>query len=143
MIESLERLTLPQAATRLGLHPTDLIRILAAGEGFPPNLRFDPSQLEMIRRRGGLQVWWREGEGHDSDPVDLSRRLLRQFMEHQLIEPEMTRADNLFRGLGVRPHTGEIIIGDGAAAVMCRYVRRRQLAQQRSTEALLAAKGTP
>ena len=105
MIESLERLTLPQAATRLGLHPTDLIRILAAGEGFPPNLRFDPSHLEMIRRRGGLQVWWGEGEGQDSDPLDLSRRLMRRFLEHQLIEPEMTRADNLFRGLGVRPHT--------------------------------------
>lgn len=106
MIEGLERLTLAQVATRLGLHPTDLIRILAAGEGFPAGLRFDAAAVEQIRRRGGLQSWW-EGEAYaaaleGADALDLSRRLLRRFLDLGLVDLEGTRADNLFRGLGPR-----------------------------------------
>jgi hypothetical protein len=93
-------------AERLGLHPFDVARILAIGDGLPPELAFDGSAVARIRAAGGLQDWWSEQPPEvDADALGAGRELLRSLLARMLkkglVGASVTRADNLFRGLPV------------------------------------------
>lgn len=101
-VEMFQRITLEQAARWLELHPFDVVRILVADGSLPPDLRLEAAHVERIRGIGGLQTWWERPpapESGESPERALVRALLRLMLEHGACEPEVTRADNLFRGL--------------------------------------------
>ena len=94
--------TVDDVARRLELSPFDAVRILVADGGLPRDLRLDASHIERIRVRGGLENWWdqpfepRPGEARSRALV---RELASRLIDHDLVDPRFTRADNLFRGL--------------------------------------------
>lgn len=102
-LEAFRRRSVAQVATELEVHPFDVIRLLVADGGeLPEGLRLDASDIERVRRRGGMEVWWEEPPltFPQEPPVRAYiRGIIRRMMERELVDPHATRADNLFRGL--------------------------------------------
>lgn len=101
-----QRLTLTEAALRLGIHPFDLARVLVSLGAFPDDLRLSAEELARVEQLGGLETWWSPGSSTWSlmraDPVPLrgmARALAVQLVEHDVFGEASTRLDNLFRGL--------------------------------------------
>ena len=99
-IESIDRLGVGEAATELGVHPFNLIRILVAADKLPPELRFDPAELPGIAKAGGIETWWQGPRRQDEIPArGLLRDLCSQLVERGAVGENATRLDNLLRGL--------------------------------------------
>lgn len=107
MLQALQpRLSLSEAALRLGIHPFDLVRVLVALGSFPDDLHLSEEDLARVEQLGGLETWWAPGTLAESvrgaDPVPLrgmARALAIQLVEHEVFGEASTRLDNLFRGL--------------------------------------------
>lgn len=101
-LSKLERLSLADVAHELAIHPFDLIRILVAERCMTDTLRFDRSQVDVIRRAGGIETWWNETSKRTDDEV-MARGLLRdvcsQLVERGVVGDNATRLDNVLRGL--------------------------------------------
>lgn len=101
-LSKLERLTLADVASELAIHPFDLIRILVAERCLTDNLRLERSQVDVIRRAGGIETWWTADSSRSDDAVQ-ARGLLRdvcsQLVGRGVVGDNATRLDNVMRGL--------------------------------------------
>jgi hypothetical protein len=129
------KMSIDQAARWLELHPFEVLRLLVNDDALPRDLGLDPSHVERVRVRGGLESWW-EGA---PDPVPseprartLARALITRMLDRDMVDPNATRADNLFRGL------------DGDSQVVLRravnlLIKEQYLATRMATEGLMVA----
>ncbi|HJN75489.1 MAG TPA: hypothetical protein QGF58_16285 [Myxococcota bacterium] len=108
-LDKLSRLSLTAVARELAIHPFDLIRILVAEKRLPETLRFEPGDVETIRRIGSIETWWTEETARCEDDVaerGLLRDLSAQLVERGIVGLNSTRLDNVLRGL----ETGEQLV---------------------------------
>jgi hypothetical protein len=101
-VEMLQRLTVSDVARWLEVHPFDIVRILVATGGTPHDLRFETEDVDRIRKMGGLEVWWQEGEPTlvpDREQECMLRAMASRMLEKEIGGPRTTRLDNIFRGL--------------------------------------------
>ena len=101
-LEALTKLDLTDVARELAIHPFDLIRILVSEKRLPETLRFETSDVEEIRKLGGIETWWDEDVGRSDDEVPergLLRDLCAQLVERGTVGHNSTRLDNVLRGL--------------------------------------------
>ncbi|MBN1337666.1 MAG: hypothetical protein JXB39_17065 [Deltaproteobacteria bacterium] len=102
IIEQYQRLGVKDIAGHLGLHPFDVIRVLAARGPLPEDLAFEESEQERIRGESGLEVWWTPGRRLEADSVHargVLRSMVRELVARKIVAPRATRVDNLWRGL--------------------------------------------
>ncbi len=102
IIEQYRKLGVKDLAGRLGLHPFDVVRVLAARGPLPPELNFEEAEQERIRAESGLEVWWTPGRRLEADVIrarGVLRSMVRELLSRKIVAPQATRADNLWRGL--------------------------------------------
>ena len=100
--ELLKRTTIGDAAAILELHPFDVIRILTTAGPLPKDLRIEATDIDRIRELGKIESWWDlliEPDTGESEVKSVLRTMMRRMLDSQLVDPEYTRSDNLFRGL--------------------------------------------
>lgn len=134
-VEVLRRLRLDEAARWLELHPFDLVRLLALHDQLAPDLRLDGDDVETVRRLGGLETWWEDApkpEPGESPARSLLRALVAKILVRSLVEPNATRADNLFRGLGP---DAQLLLRRAVNLL----IRERYLVSRMSAEGLLVS----
>lgn len=99
-VDLFEKLTLSQIARWLDVHPFDIARVLGHEGGLPAQLSFDETEVDRIRALTRVETWW---DGGPLPVADDNRRraLVRSlaWMLWQRPDGELTRADNLTRGL--------------------------------------------
>lgn len=95
----LECLSIEEAAQSLQIHPSEVVRLLVQQGTFPPNLLLDPGLLESLCKASGIEVWWTQEPLPPEPGLALAQRCFEFMLAKSCIEPDCTRADNLFRGL--------------------------------------------
>jgi hypothetical protein len=102
IIEQYTKMGIKDLAGHLGLHPFDVIRVIAARGPLPAELAFDEAEQERIRAESGLEVWWTPGRRLEADVIrarGVLRSMVRELLARKVVGEHATRADNLWRGL--------------------------------------------
>lgn len=98
-IETLERMSVAQAASSMQIHPFELVRALVNLERLPSDMRFSSPDLAEIRAAIGLELWFPEGRTNAPSPKGLLRDLAHQLVSRGVVGERGTRLDNCTRGL--------------------------------------------
>lgn len=101
-LDALRPWSVGRVAQALELHPFEVLRILVSMQALPRDLRLRPEDVQHLAAEGGLEVWWQAGrlsEPRARTPSVLLQTLAGQLLDRGVVEPDWTRADNLFRGL--------------------------------------------
>ncbi len=96
------RITVIEAARRLGIHPFEVARLLGGEDALPADLLLGEAAVRRLAELAGVEHWWPAGSpAVDVEPraEGLLRLLAAAILAH--LEPggPGTRADNLYRGL--------------------------------------------
>lgn len=101
-LDALRPWSIGRVAQALELHPFEVLRILVTMQALPRDLHLRPEDVEHLAASGGLEVWWHGGRLADPRlraPDVLLQALAAQLLDRGVVDPDWTRADNLFRGL--------------------------------------------
>ncbi|MCO4748235.1 MAG: hypothetical protein KC912_25805 [Proteobacteria bacterium] len=104
MLDDLKPLTLGAAARHIGVDPFEVVRLLVL-RGESASLRIPRSQIEALREFAGVELWWTPEAPRVEDDNPKRGRVrssLAMLLERGHVGEEMTRVDNLWRGLPVR-----------------------------------------
>lgn len=102
IMEQFQKLGVADIARRLEIHPFDVVRILVYNNVVRPSWRFDESDLNDIRKLGGIETWWTQECALDQDTIrarGILRSIIRELTARKHVGTSATRVDNVFRGL--------------------------------------------
>ncbi len=101
-VEQFHKLNVADIARLLGVHPFDVVRILAANDAFEPTLRFEQNVLDKVRKLGEIETWWSAERTIDDDPIPergVLRAIVAEMLRRGIVGETSTRVDNVFRGM--------------------------------------------
>jgi hypothetical protein len=93
-------LDLHAAASSLGEHPFEVVRLLVAS-GRPVAPALSPEVVEQLRSFGGIERWWDDPQL----PADANRAravvrgVIDRMLQRDRVGDRVTRRENLYRGL--------------------------------------------
>ena len=101
MLDELRPLGLSAAASRLGVDPLEVVRLLVVAEMDSGALEVPHDDLDKLRELGGIESWWDDATPPEDENSlrGAVRGALGQLLERGKVGDEKTRLDNLWRGL--------------------------------------------